>query len=99
MSLLKKYGRWLFKNNARRYDLAELLSWVIFFPLIMYGTKFLHNYSMWVNLLILFLAINLFQLGYDLLRGILGKFNAKIPKWMSAITFACFIIYIFFSDF
>lgn len=100
MSLLKKYGNWVSKIIARRYDLAELLALGIFFPSLFVGTKFLlHKYSFMNTLLVVFLVINLFILSLNLLRRILGKFNIKIPKWMSAIPVTIVIIFIIFEDF
>ncbi|PEK98185.1 hypothetical protein [Bacillus sp. AFS017336] len=94
MSLLNRYGKWLFKDTVRKYDLAELLSYVIFIPLVIYGTKYLHNFSIWISILMGFMALNLFQLGDDLLRRILGNINMKIPKWISNIPIVCIFFYI-----
>jgi len=94
MSLLNRYGKWLFKDAVRKYDLAELLSYVILIPLIIYGTKYLHYFSIWISILMGFMALNLYQLGDDLLRKILGDINIEIPKWISNIPLVCIVFYI-----
>jgi hypothetical protein len=99
MPLLKRYGKWLFKFDNRRYDLAEFILELIFLPLLFIGTKFLlKNYSFIIALLVVFLAINLYSLSDGLLRKTLNEFNINIPKWISVIPTILMIAYIIFID-
>ncbi|PEJ57476.1 hypothetical protein CN692_12420 [Bacillus sp. AFS002410] len=100
MLLLKKYLKWISKNKARRYDLAELLSGIIFVPTMFIGLELLRpKYSVWFTLLILFLIINLYILCDNLFLGILGKFNVKISKWTIVIPWFLVFTYFVLSDF
>ncbi|PEK98191.1 hypothetical protein CN601_26135 [Bacillus sp. AFS017336] len=100
MSLLKKYGKWISKKNPRRYDVAELLSGIIFVPSISIGIELLHHkYSLWITILIMFLIINFYLLIDDLFARFLGKFNVKISKWMTAIPWLLVFIYIVFNNY
>jgi hypothetical protein len=93
MSLLKKYGKWIFRKNPMRYDLAEILSGVIFMPSIIVDMELVHHkYSLWITVFILFLIINFYLLFDDLFARILGRFNVKIPKWMTVIPW--FLVFI-----
>ncbi|SFC54860.1 hypothetical protein SAMN02799633_01174 [Bacillus sp. UNCCL81] len=99
MSLLKRYGKWLFKFDNRRNDLAEFILEIIFLPSLFWGTKFLlKNYSFIIALLVVFLSINLYSLLDGLLRKNLNEFNVNIPKWISIIPTTLIIAYIIFID-
>ncbi|KQL33482.1 hypothetical protein AN960_20590 [Bacillus sp. FJAT-25509] len=91
MTLLKKYIKWLFKNNGRKYDLAEFLA-EIFFLLIL-SSLFSQKGSFRLIFLMLFLMLNFIVLFEDIIRKILGKFNMKFPKWISVITFPTFLFF------
>lgn len=100
MSLLKKYGKWISNKNPRRYDLAELLSGIIFVPSIFVGIELLHyKYSIWFTLFIMFLIINFYLLFDDLFVRILGRFNVKISKWMTVIPWLLVFIYFVFNEY
>jgi len=95
VSLIKKYGKWFFNKNAKQYDLAELLSGVIFVPLIFIAAGFLlRNYSLLITLIIMFLIINLYLLFDDILRK---RIDFKIPKWMTVIPWLLGFIYLIFN--
>ncbi|PEJ47732.1 MULTISPECIES: hypothetical protein [unclassified Bacillus (in: firmicutes)] len=96
MGNLKRYVKWVFKFNNRKYDLIELLLEIIFLPLIFVGARFLlSHYPFMVTLLAVFVAINLYAFADTLLRKTLEGINVNIPKWISIIpsicVFACII--------
>ncbi|MFB7140670.1 hypothetical protein ACFCYN_13535 [Gottfriedia sp. NPDC056225] len=96
MQNLKRYGKWIFKFDNRKYDLIELLLEIVFLPLIFVEARFLlSHYPFIVTLLAVFVAINLYAFADALLRKTLVGINVNIPKWISIIpticVFACII--------